>query len=154
MENAKEKVSTSSRLMQIMSERNLRQKDILDLAKPYCEKFGIKLPKNTLSQFVSGERIPRQDKLFILAHALDVSEGWLMGLDVPMERQHPVLFSHETEEIQIDMAPIMTTLYKRMGLSDAEAQRKAEAAKELASLSDSDMDFVLTAIRMAQGKKG
>lgn len=153
MENAKEKVSTSSRLMQIMSERNLRQKDILDLAKPYCEKFGIKLPKNTLSQFVSGERIPRQDKLFILAHALDVSEGWLMGLDVPMERQHPVLISHQTEEIQMDMAPIMTTLYKRMGLPDEEAQRKAEAAKELASLSDGDMDFILSAIRMAKGKK-
>ena len=68
-----------------MRDRNLKQKDILDLAEPYCKKYNIKLPKNTLSQFVTGARSPKQDKLFILAHALNVSVGWLMGLDVPME---------------------------------------------------------------------
>lgn len=73
-----------------MRDRNLKQKDILDMAEPYCKKYNIKLPKNTLSQFVTGARSPKQDKLFILAHALNVSEGWLMGLDVPMERKDSV----------------------------------------------------------------
>lgn len=78
--------STSKRLKDIMQERNLKQVDILTLAKPYCDKYDIKLSKVDLSQYVSGKVEPGQSKLFILAEALNVSEAWLMGLDVPMKR--------------------------------------------------------------------
>ncbi len=83
------KSTTSQRLKQLMSARNLRQVDILDLAKPYCDRFDVKLTKTDLSQYVSGKTEPGQNKLYILANALNVSEPWLMGLDVPMERQEP-----------------------------------------------------------------
>ena len=61
--------------------------DVLEAAKPYCEKYGIKLTKSDLSQYVSGKFEPRQEKLTILSLALSVSEAWLMGYDVSMERK-------------------------------------------------------------------
>ena len=73
--------STADRLKQIITEREIRQVDILRLCQPYCKKFGVKLGKNDLSQYVNGKHIPNQDKLTILALALGVSETWLMGYD-------------------------------------------------------------------------
>ena len=64
----------------------MRQVDILKAAEPFCIKYGVKLGKNDLSQYVSGKVEPRQDKLTILGLALDVSEAWLMGYNVSMER--------------------------------------------------------------------
>lgn len=81
-----EKVTTAERLQEIMTERNLRQVDILTLAKPYCDKYGVKLGKNAISQYVSGKVEPGQYKLTVLGLALNVSEAWLMGFDVPRER--------------------------------------------------------------------
>lgn len=71
--------TTSQRLEQIMRSRNMRQVDILNAAEPYCRKYGIKLGKNDLSQYVSGKVEPGQDKLTILGLALNVSEAWLSG---------------------------------------------------------------------------
>nr|DAK09798.1 MAG TPA: bifunctional HTH-domain containing protein/aminotransferase [Caudoviricetes sp.] len=77
------KTNTSTRLKLIMKMRNLKQIDILDRCKN--NPYDIKISKSDLSQYVSGKVLPRQDKLSILAYALDVSEAWLMGYDVPME---------------------------------------------------------------------
>ena len=103
------KYNTSYRLNQVMSERNLKQVDILKLAEPYCKEYGIKLNKNDLSQYVSGKVEPGQHKLFILGLALKINEAWLMGFDnVPMSRDTnmPVNFTstlnlteHETTVI-------------------------------------------------------
>ena len=81
--------TTADRLKQIMDERNLKQVDILRLAKPYCERYNVKLSKSHLSQYVSGVVEPSQYKLTILGLALNVSEVWLMGHDAPRERQQP-----------------------------------------------------------------
>ena len=78
--------TTAIRLNEIMSERSLRQVDILKLTKPYCEKYGIKMNKSDISQYCSGKTEPNQEKLYVLGKALNVSEAWLMGFDVPMER--------------------------------------------------------------------
>ncbi|MGN0489432.1 MAG: S24 family peptidase [Ruminococcus sp.] len=80
------KYSTGDRLRFLMKERNLKQVDIINLAQPYCKKYKIKLHKNDLSQYVNGKVVPGQDKLYILALALNVSEAWLLGFDVPMYR--------------------------------------------------------------------
>lgn len=80
--------NTSERLKAIMEIRRLRQIDILNQAKPFCDKYGVKLGKNDLSQYVSGKVEPGQEKLTVLGLALDVSETWLMGYDVPMEREN------------------------------------------------------------------
>lgn len=80
------KTTTAERLKEIMRERRLRQVDILNLCKPYCERYNIILNKSALSQYISGTVVPGQYKLCILGMALGVSESWLMGYDVPMER--------------------------------------------------------------------
>lgn len=89
------KVTTGERLKQIMRERNLKQVDILNLAKKYT-KDGIKISKTDLSQYVNGKTEPRQDKLYILAEALNVSEAWLMGYDISRERP-----SNNDREVEI-----------------------------------------------------
>lgn len=84
------KEDTSARLKTIMKERNLRQVDILEKAMPLCKKYNVKLNKSDLSQYVAGTVLPGQEKLAILGKALGVSEAWLMGYDVPMERHYRV----------------------------------------------------------------
>ena len=79
--------NTSSRLKQIMEQRGLKQADILRMAQPYCDRSNMKLGKSDLSQFVNGKLEPGQWKLTILGLALNVSEAWLMALDVPMDRK-------------------------------------------------------------------
>ena len=71
-----------------MEERGLRQVDILNKAIPFCKKYGVKMNKSDISQYVSGKNEPGQDKLYVLGLALNVDEAWLMGFDVPMERQN------------------------------------------------------------------
>ena len=83
-------VTTADRLKQIMQERNIRQVDILKACEPFCEKYGVKLAKNDLSQYVSGKVTPGEDKLMILGLALNVSEVWLMGYDVPIESEQSI----------------------------------------------------------------
>ena len=64
----------------------LKQVDILEACQPFCEKYGVQLKKNDLSQYVSGKVEPKQDKLSILGMALKVNEVWLMGYNVPAGR--------------------------------------------------------------------
>lgn len=78
--------NTSTRLKQIMQERNLRQVDVLERTIPLCRKYDVKMNKSDISQYVSGKVEPNQDKLFVLSLALNVSEGWLMGFDVSKAR--------------------------------------------------------------------
>ena len=47
---------------------------------------GTGLSKARISQYTNGVYNPSPEALFRLAAALSVSEGWLMGQDVPMER--------------------------------------------------------------------
>ena len=78
--------NTAERLRELMEKRDLKQVDVLQLTKPYCDELGVKMHKSDISQYVNGKVEPQQEKLFVLAAALDVSEGWLMGYDVPMKR--------------------------------------------------------------------
>lgn len=89
--------NTASRLNEIMKERNLKQVDILSLAKPFCMKYGVRLGRNDLSQYVNGKVEPRQEKLTILGLALDVSEAWLMGYDVEEARESPASKNDRTD---------------------------------------------------------
>lgn len=116
--------TTSQRLNQIISERHIRQIDIIESAKPYSEKYGVKLNKNDLSQYVNGKTEPGQEKLTILGLALNVNEAWLMGYDVPMKRDsqqteqktEPAPESSETDPVE-EMVKQLTN--KLMQLDDA-----------------------------------
>lgn len=93
-----EKVAT--RLKRAMGEQGLKQVDLINKCKPICDRYNkeynlkLKITKSDLSQWLKGIYEPSQSKLTILAEALNTTETWLMGYDVPLE--------HEigTEEVQ------------------------------------------------------
>ena len=72
-----------------MSEMNVRMRQALQRKgmkqAELADKTGI--DKGQISSYLSGKYKPKQENLSLLAAALDVSEYWLMGLDVPMERE-------------------------------------------------------------------
>lgn len=73
-----ERKTTKERLEEMMGVLGIRQVDI-------CEK--TKISKADISQYVNGNRIPRQDKLAIISNAYGIDPAWLMGYDVPMFRK-------------------------------------------------------------------
>lgn len=73
------KTTFSDRLKLIITEKNIRQIDL-------CNKTGI--GKSAMSQYLHGSFEPKQQNLHTLAEALDVSEAWLMGYDVPRTRRN------------------------------------------------------------------
>ena len=86
------------RIKQAMKLRNIKQADL-------CKSALI--PKSSLSLYLKGAYEPKQDKLYKMAEVLNVSELWLMGYDVPMERDNsPSLSSMEltdSEKIMLDL---------------------------------------------------
>ena len=66
------------RLKQAMEFRNVKAVDL-------CERGNI--PKSAMSYYISGRSEPKDERIYILAKLLDVSEPWLLGYDVPMERE-------------------------------------------------------------------
>lgn len=78
--------NTAIRLKKIMQEKKLRQVDVLEIVKPFCEKYNVKINKSDISQYLSGKVKPGQEKLSMLSMALGVTESWLMGYDSPKEK--------------------------------------------------------------------
>lgn len=69
--------TTSSRIKYAMEMRGMKQSDLVD-------KTGIS--KGALSSYISGRYLPKQNNIYLIAKALSVSEAWLMGSDVPINR--------------------------------------------------------------------
>lgn len=46
-----------------------------------------KIPKSSISQYMSGYAKPKQDRIFLISNALNINEVWLLGYDVSMEKQ-------------------------------------------------------------------
>ena len=70
------------------------------------------IPKSALSQYISGAYEPKQDRIYLMAQALNVSEAWLMGLDVPMERQ--VKKASPSEAELSDGEKMLLNLFRRV----------------------------------------
>lgn len=72
----------SNRLKIAMRIRNIKASEL-------SAKTGI--AKSSLSEYIKGKYEAKQDGVFLLAKALDVNEAWLMGCNVPMERNDDLL---------------------------------------------------------------
>lgn len=96
------KAKISDRLKEGMRLRNLKQVDLV-------QKTNIN--KATLSQYLSGKYEPKQNNIHLLAKTLNVSEAWLMGFDVPMEREtskkNDVTTTQLTKKEQLDFDKFM-----------------------------------------------
>jgi transcriptional repressor len=82
------KDNCSDRIKQALNLRSMKPIDLV-------EKSGVK--KSALSQYMSGKITPRQKALDSMAKVLNVSPAWLMGFDVPMERED-ILKKNEFEQ--------------------------------------------------------
>lgn len=69
--------NTAKRLNYILNYKGMKQADLVRKTN---------LPKSAISQYLSGKVEPKQDNLYIIAEALNVSEAWLMGYDTDMEK--------------------------------------------------------------------
>ena len=68
----------SNRLKIAMRIRNIKASEL-------SIKTGI--AKSSLSEYINGKYEAKQDGVFLLAKVLNVNEAWLMGCDVPMEKE-------------------------------------------------------------------
>lgn len=67
----------ANRLQKALDNSKMKQVDLV-------EKTG--LDKTLINKYLAGLMKAKQDKLTILADALNVNEVWLMGYDIPMDR--------------------------------------------------------------------
>ena len=76
------KVQTfAERLKIAIDTRHMTQQELSDITK---------IPKSAISQYLSAKFEAKQDRVEVLARVLNVSEAWLMGFDVPMERDNDI----------------------------------------------------------------
>lgn len=66
-----------NRLKEALTYMNMRAIDL-------SQKTGI--PKSSISQYLSGHVKPNSERVYLISKALNVQEAWLMGFDVPKER--------------------------------------------------------------------
>jgi len=72
-----ENYERQNRLREALSIRGMKQVEL-------CERAKIK--KSSLNNWLAQRWQPKQDAIMKMARVLDVSEMWLAGYDVPMER--------------------------------------------------------------------
>ncbi|MGN1271459.1 MAG: LexA family protein [Clostridia bacterium] len=84
----------STRLQKAMHLRNIKASELSEKAN---------IPKSAISQYLSGLYEAKQKTIFKLANVLNVSEAWLMGLNVPMEKES-IEIENKNNSLTIDMA--------------------------------------------------
>ena len=101
-----------------------------------------KIPKSALSQYISGAYDPKQDRIYLISRALNVSEAWLMGLDVPMEREKE---NSPADPKLTEGEQMWLELYHK--LSGEARERLIEAFSLFGGLSEDKQKFVLQMLR-------
>lgn len=97
MNNQDKPFTLATRLKQALSIMGVKQVELSRLTGIY---------KGTINNYLLGKYEPKQDKLEKIAEALNVSPVWLMGYDVPMEREKNTpekLQLTEGEEMLLDL---------------------------------------------------
>ncbi len=93
-----EKTETcGKRIEKALELRQMKQSEL-------CKQANV--PKSSLSLYLSGAYEPKQDRIYRMAIVLNVSETWLMGYNVSMEREQPspgTLILTDNERIMLDL---------------------------------------------------
>jgi transcriptional regulator with XRE-family HTH domain len=115
------KVQTfAERLKTAITTRRMTQQGLSDITK---------IPKSAISQYLSAKFEAKQDRVEILARALNVSEAWLMGFDVPMERDNDInIVVSEEDKKFFDLLSTMTPEEKDLfyGIMKSIIERRKE----------------------------
>lgn len=127
--------STSDRLKEIMRIRDMKQADL-------ARSTG--LAKGGISNYITGRYEPKSDVISKLAKALNCSEMWLWGYDVPMERQNNVSPEDEGEKLWMELYYRLSDETKKVFINMMDSFDKIPADKQR---------FVLEMIRVALGNQ-
>lgn len=103
--------SLAQRMKEAMELRNISQAEIV-------KRTGI--GKSSISTYLSGEYEPKQRNIYKICEVLNVSEAWLMGHDVPMER-HTVQLKNPTVTTDTVSLPVIGNIaagYNEIALED------------------------------------
>lgn len=103
--------SLAERMKEAMELRNISQAEIV-------KRTGI--GKSSISTYLSGEYEPKQRNIYKICEVLNVSEAWLMGHNVPMER-HPVQLKNPTITANTVTLPVIGNIaagYNEIALED------------------------------------
>ena len=103
--------SCGERIAKALNIKGMKQSELCKLAK---------VPKSSLSLYLSGAYEPKQNRIYDMARVLNVSEAWLMGYDVPMDREQKNSPSElqltEGEKMLIDLFRLVPEEKQRMVL--------------------------------------
>ena len=127
--------SCGERIKAGLTIRMMKQSDLCQITK---------IPKSAISQYISGAFEPKQDRIYLIAKALNVSEAWLMGYDVPMERQNNVSPEDEGEKLWMELYYRLSDETKKVFINMMDSFDKIPADKQR---------FVLEMIRVALGNQ-
>lgn len=128
--------SCAKRLSIALNIKGMKQSELCQITK---------IPKSAVSQYISGAFEPKQDRIYLMAKALNVSEAWLMGYDVPMERQEQISSPVELSEGE----RMWLELYHR--ISDETKEVLVTMTNSFDRLPKDRQKFALQVIRAALG---
>lgn len=97
--NIMKKSNSKERIRELMQFYGINQTEL-------CTRTGIQ--KSALSNYLNGDREPRQDQISLIVDPFNVNPAWLMGYDVPMQmpaavssdQDALVLSDHETKLVK------------------------------------------------------
>jgi transcriptional regulator with XRE-family HTH domain len=136
----KERISScAERLSTALHIRRMKQSELCHLAK---------IPKSSLSQYLSGDYEPKQDRISAISKVLNVSEAWLMGYDVPMERQKN---APSDESDLSEGEKLWLELYNKV--SDETKEVMIKMMDSFDRIPKDKQQFVLQMIRVALGNQ-
>jgi transcriptional regulator with XRE-family HTH domain len=76
------------RIKRALTIRNMTQSEL-------CRR--TKIATSAMSEYIKGLYEPKQDKVLIMSEALNVDPVWLMGFDIPMEKEDKKSSSDELQ---------------------------------------------------------
>lgn len=132
----------AERIKKALTIKGMKQSDLCRLTK---------IPKSAISQYISGAFEPKQDRIYLIAKALNVSEAWLIGLDVPMERQDGKKSPSDKVELT-EGEQMWLELYHR--LSDDTRKLLINTMDSFDRLPKDKQKLALDMIRVALGDRG
>lgn len=114
------------RLQQALARKGWKAVDLV-------EKTDI--PKGAISYYLAGKSKPKADRLYIMARALDVSEAWLLGYNVPMARSEGQKKNDQLAELIVKLRTderFYSTVAKLAGLPE----HKYQSIEQLVAMID------------------
>lgn len=130
-----------NRLKKALSNMNMKPIELSEITK---------IPKSSISQYMSGYTKPNGERVYLISKALNISEAWLMGFDVPMERTMATVSKNPLSAVEMDNYGLRPTETKKFRMLGKIACGKPIYANEeyetfIEASADIKADFCLTA---------